>query len=331
MTRDADPVGVIEAGYAPAPDEGAWLERVMDASEAYDVGGGVLTCTVDLSSVPRVRTLRASPSAVDTSRRVVSFVESLAPSLAAELLAPTEFVGNASWRLNRLLAKREGQTAAAAAGSPLPPLWAFLAGDGRDALVVAFPAATGDFAPDHPFPHRDGRILGLVGAHLGAALRLRRAATLAAASSAVTEAVLSPDGRVLDARGRGEAVETRRSLTEAVLRSERARGTLRRTDDEEATKLWAALVAGRWSIVESVESDGKRLLLARANPPSSPDVTALTREESEVVWLVALGHSYKYVGYQLGLSVSAVVRRLKSAMPKVGVSTRIELVRRLAR
>jgi DNA-binding CsgD family transcriptional regulator len=334
IAMKADPVRIIEAGYTHFPGETSWLAGLLDASAPYDVGGGVLALTVDLGERPRVREICASPEAAGAAPSIESFVRGLSQPLARAMFAPSEFVGNGAWRLNRISSTPSSAVPHAPRRAPaLPPIWGLSAGDGtKHAVVVAFPASPRDFAPDKAFPHRDRRLLGLVGAHLGAALRLRAAARAdARPEDGVTEAVLSPSGRVLDAGTACQSRQTRRSLSEAVLRAERARGKLRRTDEAEATNLWKALVAGRWSIVEIVERDGKRLLLARANRPEYPDQTALTAEENDVVWLATLGHSYKYIGYELGLTVSSVVRRLNRAMTKLGVSTRSELVRKLAR
>ena len=317
----SDPVRLIEAAYTYVPGEKEWLGSLVQASVPWDVGRGVLACTIELGDRPRVRSIWATPEAEAVAQPVRSFVESMPARRAPEMFAPAEFVGNAAWRLKRL-----------SMGLELPPLWALVAGGARNAIVVAFPARSADFDAEHPFPHRDRRTLGLVGAHIGAALRLRAASMPAwAPSDTETEAVLSPDGKIVDANGAGKPATARRSLSEAVVQAERARGKLRRTNGEEATNLWRALVDGRWSIVEVVESDGKRLLLARANPTDARDLTALSKGESDVVWLTAFGHSFKYIGYELGLSTSAVVRRLKSAMLKLGVSTRGELLRKLGR
>src|SRR6185503_1950304 len=117
---------------------------------------------------------------------------------------------------------------------------------------------------------------------------------------------------------------------EAVVRRERARGRMRRVDADEAAQLWSVLVSGRWSIVDFVDRDGKRLLLARKNPVGGPDIAALTAEERDVVWLATQGHSRKYIAYELGLSVAQVGRRLASAMRKLRVPSRRDLVRRFA-
>ena len=82
-------------------------------------------------------------------------------------------------------------------------------------------------------------------------------------------------------------------------------------------------------MVETVERDGKRFLLARRNPLPSRDLLALTKEEGDVVWLVVQGHSTKFVAYELGLSVGTVARRLTRAMRKLRVTSRRELLRKL--
>ena len=78
------------------------------------------------------------------------------------------------------------------------------------------------------------------------------------------------------------------------------------------------------------DRDGKRLLLARKNALGSPDVAALATEERDVAWLATHGHSRKYIGYELGLSVAQVGRRLASAMRKLKVTSRRDLLRRFA-
>ncbi|HEX7663469.1 MAG TPA: LuxR C-terminal-related transcriptional regulator [Polyangiaceae bacterium] len=324
-----DPLRAIETAYADEPDEGAWLRRLVEAFEPYDQGGGVVVCTIALGDRTRVQTMAATPGIEAATRSIRSFVAKLPSPLARRVFAPTEFVGNAAWRLHRVGAFAEDDAADGdeSHAKRLPPMWALVAGDGAThAMMVAFLAGdSAAFSRTDRFPDRDRRVLGLVGAHLGSTLRLRRAART------TNDAVLAPDGRVLDASGEGATKAARRSLSEAVLRAERARGTLRRTDDAEAAATWRALVAGKWSIVEVVESDGKRLLLAKANAPAFERRGALTKEENDVVWLSALGHSHKHVAYELGLSIGTVVRRLSSAMLKLGVTSRAELARKLGR
>lgn len=322
----ADPVRLIEAGYEHVSDEGEWLTKLVEDGRAYDQGDGVVVCTIDMGKRARVRKIATSNGNAEAAKSIRTFVKGLEPEVSRHVLAPTEFVGNAAYRLDRLC-KAMSFTMPAS----LPPMWALVSGNGRDrALLMAFLGSPRRFAPSHRFPHKDRRLLGLVGAHWSSALRLRDAADHAP-SQETSDAVLAPNGRVLDAKENATSKAARASLSEAVLRTERARGKLRRADATEATNLWQALVDGQWSIVEIVERDGKRLLLARANAPKGIDRMALTKDENDVVWLFSLGHSYKYVAYELGLSMTAVVRRLESAMKKLGVRTRADLLRKLAR
>jgi DNA-binding CsgD family transcriptional regulator len=320
----ASPISLIEAAYTAVPSETSWLESLTTAGAGYDLGRGVVAWTVDLASAPSVRSIAARGAAESLIDPIRAFVGALTPGIARGIFAPTEFVGNASWRIARIAGEQ------ARRAFPVP-LWVLIGGDGlTSAVALAFQGHPDDFAPDLAFPHEHRRLLGLVAAHFGSASRLR-AALPPASDQAETEAVLDPSGRILDARGPGKTKRGRASLAEAVVRAERARGALRSTDAAGAAELWQALVAGRWSIVETVERDGKRLLLARANPLGAPDRSALTRDEGDVVWLAAFGHTDQFIAYELGITVSTVVRRLQAAMLKMGVATRHELLRKLGR
>jgi DNA-binding CsgD family transcriptional regulator len=322
----ADPLRIIEAGYAWNDDESAWLDDVLDASVPYDQGRGLMAWTVDLSRRPRITGMAGREVPESAHDRIHGLVAGLSGKAVRALFSPIEIVGNAQFRMARLV---DQGLAAREVTAPVPPMWALVGGDGATrAVIVGFLAKPSDFEESQAFPRSDRKLLGLVGAHLGAALRLRDAAR-PTPDDAATEAVLSPEGRVLDASGVAKTEAPRRTLAEAVIQSERARGRLRRTAPEEAVGLWQALVMGRWSIVEIVERDGKRMLLARKNVPGNPDVAALTKEESDVVWLAARGHSYKYIGYELGFPEATIVRRLNRAMRKLRVRSRRDLLKKL--
>lgn len=329
-----DPLRIVEAAYTWTESEERWLDGIVTAATPYAIGGGVVAITLTFDGAPKVHSLRISSEvAPEPVAAIRHFCSAVPASLGHDMFAPTEFVGNAAWRLQRLAKARQRTPLALTRDIPVPSMWAVVAGAPKDrSLVLGFlpPAAT-VVQPSDPYPRRDARVLGLVGAHLSAALRLR---DLGEASAAVpkpgdVDAVLTPSGQVLHAKDGAENAHVRASLSEAVLRSERARGKMRNVDSEEATTLWAALVGGRYSIVETTERDGKRFLLARKNTFRSPDLLALTKEESDVVWLIAQGHSHKYVAYELGLSVASIVRRLRGAMLKLRVSSRRDLLRKL--
>jgi DNA-binding NarL/FixJ family response regulator len=106
---------------------------------------------------------------------------------------------------------------------------------------------------------------------------------------------------------------------------------MRRTDPDEATALWRALVAGRWTLVERIDRDGKRFLVARANPPGAKEPLALTLPERRVAALLAMSHSQKLISYELDLAPATVSQIARSALKKLGVSSRGELVRLFGR
>lgn len=314
--RSRDPIALVEAAYSGEPSVKVWLSTLATAASAYGVGGGVVCSAIDLRRVQgRVTSSVRTGAPQVVSEAIARVTDGLPPRLVPRVFAPTEFVGNAQWRLRRLSHE---------VVQPLPPMWALIGGDARrHAVMLSFPAAADQRpSPDDPFPLAASRTLGRVAAHLGSALRLR-------AEAGLTDAVLSPSGKLLHAEAEARDGGARSALIDAVLASERARGRLRRTDPDEAVKTWSALVAGQWTIVDSVERDGKRLLLARRNPLVGRDVLQLTPAESEVVWLVALGHSNKFVAYELGVPVSTVISRLRSAFRKLGVSNRAQLIRKL--
>jgi hypothetical protein len=74
----------------------------------------------------------------------------------------------------------------------------------------------------------------------------------------------------------------------------------------EAVEIWRGLVAGLWSLVDHIDTDGRRYLVAHRNDPTTPDPRALTERERQVVAYADLGQSNKLIAYQLGLSVSTV-------------------------
>ena len=111
----------------------------------------------------------------------------------------------------------------------------------------------------------------------------------------------------------------------AVRRLERARGALRWRSPEEALSLWDALVDGRWSLVDHVDTDGRRFVVARRNPPGT-DLRALGLRGRAAVAMAVQGRSNKEIGFELGLDASTVAGHLRSAQAKLGVGSRRELI-----
>jgi DNA-binding CsgD family transcriptional regulator len=184
---------------------------------------------------------------------------------------------------------------------------------------------------------KDREIWTMIGAHLVSGFRLRR--YLEQARDALTkntplpnnaEAVLDPKKfEITDAVGPAADNTTVEFIRETARLIDKARGRLRREDPDEALEIWRALVEGRWSMVDWFDSDGRRFVLAHPNPPNLKDPRGLSERERQVATYAALGESNKLVSYRLGISQPKVSTTLKSAMHKLGVQTRPQLVEKL--
>ncbi len=97
---------------------------------------------------------------------------------------------------------------------------------------------------------------------------------------------------------------------------------------EEALEVWQGLIDGRWSLVDTIDTDGRHLLLAHRNPEDIRDPRGLSRMESRVVGLAVHGHSNKHIGHHLGIAEGTVSSHLARALGKLQIASRIELVRR---
>ncbi|HEY1693824.1 MAG TPA: helix-turn-helix transcriptional regulator [Polyangiaceae bacterium] len=164
---------------------------------------------------------------------------------------------------------------------------------------------------------RTRRLLTRVAAHLGAGGRLR--ADRRGPDGA--DAILSPEGRLLHT-----AVQ-RCGSTDSVVDGFRRRDFARqsRHDAEKALEVWQGLVDGRWSIVDHVDTDGKRFVLAMKNAPEVDPREGLPPEERRVAALAAMGHRDKEIAYMLGITPAAVAASLRRVRAALRVKTRAEL------
>lgn len=184
---------------------------------------------------------------------------------------------------------------------------------------------------------KDEDIWRMIGAHLVSGFRLRQGLEEARAPLRENtplpnnaEAVLDPKKfEITDAVGQATDGTAGEFIREGARLIDKARGRLRREDPAEALEIWRALVEGRWSMVDWFDSDGRRFVLAHPNPPNLKDPRGLSERERQVATYAALGESNKLVSYRLGISQPKVSTTLKSAMHKLGVQTRPQLVEKL--
>jgi DNA-binding CsgD family transcriptional regulator len=319
-----DPIRAVEACYAPADDHLAWSRGLVDALLPASDGAGLYSFALDLSDPARLRwePLADAGPVPDWRTSLAETQRGAPPEIVRAIYRPAPAVDTLSRRLRALPTEIQ----AAIRGEVGPRMQGMtdcigMTGavhDGRW-VVIAIPLRPGST----PAPRRIHQ-LRRIAAHVVSAWRLRR--RLEEAGAEEPEAVLSPGGRVLDAAPSASDGRSRASLAEAVRRMDRARGGLRRTDPEEALSLWQGLVTGRWSLVDRVDADGRRHVLARRNEPAVRDPRALDPGERQVLAYAVLGHSLKYVGYLLGIAPSTVATRIESARAKLGARSRRELI-----
>jgi DNA-binding CsgD family transcriptional regulator len=320
----ADVVGVIEATYAEERDDAAWVRRLAEVSApALDRGLGVFAAMYDA----REDSLKVGPAAgvgsrVDELIDVFRAVNAMSPPGLLDVLyrrGPAYSSGqdqarmtNAAYHAQACIQMCEERTGGicdamgVVSGNP----------EGIGCIIVAP-------SPERPsVPRWKSEQWTRIAAHLAAAVRMRQAP----AQADEVDAVLSPDGRVEHAEPLAKDAAARDALSNGAKRIDRSRGTLRRNDPDEAVEIWRALVAGRWSLVEHFDHDGRRYLLARRNEPAARTMEGLTLLEREAVTLLAMGHTNKLIAYQLGLTPSGVAMRLSRAAAKVGAKSRVELI-----
>lgn len=142
----------------------------------------------------------------------------------------------------------------------------------------------------------------------------------------VPEAVLAPDGRVVHAESCTKA-RTAREILSAAVRAHERRFVETPKDPDAALALFEGLVAGRWTLVDRFESDGRRYVVAYENSPRAAAIRALSPREQAVLRWTATGASIKRIAAELGIEAATAAGYLYSARAKTGIASRAELVR----
>jgi len=159
-------------------------------------------------------------------------------------------------------------------------------------------------------------VLGRIAAHLGAAFRLRQLVMHPSA------AVLTTGGRLVHASSETESL--RETLRHAVRSREHAR-TSHARGDSTSLELWPALVSGSFSLLDQFDSDGRRHVVAVANPVGTHADHALSPREAEVAALAGRELSNKLIAYHLGIAESTVATLLSRALRRLRLRRRSEL------
>jgi DNA-binding CsgD family transcriptional regulator len=314
MSRDA--IGVVEAAYDLEAEPRTWLTQLLAAAAPrLDRGLGVIAWFVSEDG-------SADRSTIVTQDMSSGILEGLGRNAEADralerrLNQPAPFASSAQ--------RTAGSQRALARHAKLFERHMHPLGvRAFDAFVVGDPSGPhAGFGAPSPNARRpagsERRYWDCVAAHIAAAARLRRL------PSSPPEAVLRVSGALEHAEPAAFARTARETLRAAVRDIDRARCRARRQDDN-ALSLWRGLVAGRWSLVERFDDDGRRYFVARRNDPDVSAPLALTRRERQVIAYAAMGHSLKLIAYELGLSVSTVAEHRTTAMRKLRVRSVAEL------
>ncbi|HEX8795216.1 MAG TPA: LuxR C-terminal-related transcriptional regulator [Polyangiaceae bacterium] len=161
----------------------------------------------------------------------------------------------------------------------------------------------------------------LAAVHIAAAHRLRRRLALGPRQACV----LSTDGKVLHADGDATERRVRERLRDAVVSRDRARTRRMRSDAISALALWDGLVAGRWTLIDRFERDGRRFIVAHCNETNPAGPPPLTRRERQVLSHLLQGDSLKLTSYALGIAPSTASEARSRALLKLGIRNLADL------
>lgn len=323
MTDAVSLLDCLSAGYRLDLDDAAYVKNLTAvAARLMDRGLGVLVYTYDASDI-------ANP-VIDHLGTSDAFDPAWLPRYHAALTElgesddPTKPTGFSAWGTMTC-----GQASQVRGMRRYLPAFAQIGG-ARDTFAVNALDASGRGlwlgAPmlDTTKVDAETKLLhSRLAAHLTAAVRLRR--TRAPSAPA---AVMSVDGKLLHAQDDATSA-SREELASAARAFEHARTRAARDDVEMTTRRWRPLVESTWTLLDELDRDGRRFIVAVDNrPPTSAPRGALSEREHQVLTHAALGHTNKEIAYELGISDATVRVLVHRAARKLGVANRTEAVAR---
>jgi DNA-binding NarL/FixJ family response regulator len=317
-----DWIGAVRAAYSLEGNLETWFAGVLESvGPLLDRGAGVIGIAFSRSSedrgLPGPQVWQADPALADAHRRATSTAAS--PAALTRLTAAGTTFASLSEFLFADVHQEEAERYRACTGfaDAVGLSVETLTGHGLSLVALTRQRCRTE-APER-------RRWARVAAHLGAGLRLRLALEGPRSGSAAVEAVLDPEGGLLETDTLASGARARQVLRDAVLRRERAHAEAGRIGPDSTLELWEGLVAGRWSLLDRFESSGKRFVIALRNDPEVGPPRGLTRRERQVAEYVGMGRSSKEIAYALGIRASAVANSIASAVRKLGLRGRADL------
>jgi DNA-binding CsgD family transcriptional regulator len=312
-------IAVADAGYALKGSDEEWLEGVLTAARPLlDHGSFIHGWIIDLQG-GSFRSCAAIqlPDGADFERHVRHQHPSPGdPEIRRVAPAASLSTASTMWNTQGAELARQAQFPEGFAVIDCVMLGATDPSGIACALMGALPEVS-------RFSTRDQARWGRVASHLAAALRLRERARTSPESVALDQADALIDPRTLtvshadaDARGHLSSIRAASELLAA------RHGT---SDPDALITAWRALVAGRWSLIDTFDTDGKRFFVLRKNEPTAPGPPLLSPVQRAISAYIAMGHSNKAIAYHLGLSESSISRAVTEVCTLLGVASREQL------
>ena len=310
----ADLMGVLEAAYAPEPDDLEWgrkLSRAVEKCfEAAHVAGISIIAHQDDYIAPRPFYFY-SPSPKFDHERFWPFPKAVQPDVLKSFYPGVPFLTHHEL-VKDFSPKARALVEEARAGHPDAAGFIYYPKPGLAGALWVVLDEIGVYA------RGERPILNRIAAHLESAFRMRFS------GEALIGAVLAPDGRLLDYDASRVTLDP--SLLGArTLSVEKSRLRARRRDPDSLDD-WRALVEGKYAIVPREDSDGKRYYFFVSNSPAMRSHVKLTEQETNAVSFSARGFTGKGAAYALGMSESFVSALLGRAAAKLGLHSRNELI-----
>jgi hypothetical protein len=263
----ADAISIVEAAYDCEGDERTWFRRLVEhAAPQFDRGFGVSIARYAPGIGPEealIWSCGMKGAFIEATNAMVS----ANPEPYHRLLSPESGALNSvSQFLGR---KAEDADDWAAFGEYMHPIGvrdiAGMVARDPTGHVICLSIPAPDLVRTTP---REVTTWSRIATHISAGARLHGAIAKLSNGDLANgaDAVLSPSGSVTHAEVAAQSVSARESLLRAAKAIDRARSKARSNEDE-ALDLWQGLVAGRWSLFDRFDTDGRRFLIARKNDP----------------------------------------------------------------
>jgi DNA-binding NarL/FixJ family response regulator len=302
---------ILAATYRFQSDPVVWADELHAAlGPSLDLGQGTLVGLVGFPDQGvRLEHLRGRAGATRVHQAVVRLSVLLAPGTLRAAFFSGRVLGSSSGRYSQ---RDFAQLEQRALGTRSRDAAGFCVNDSVDqGLMVVSPSRERLALPVQP-----SALVKSLGEHIGTGLRLQRIIRAATLEDPAIEAIFDPDGRTQRATGMARMQNALDRLREFV----RARARAPAPSEESAA--WDAVIAGRWSLIDRFDSDGRRFVVAYRNPPGVLDPRRLTAREEGVTTLAAVGRSNKEIGLDLGISESSASSLLATALAKLGLGSR---------